>query len=135
MLYAGAFTIADPETLSALLKLGTWSPLLGVLGHPRDPGARLFAIIRYFMTTGREKRHPIKTFLAPVDRRLRADRGVLPAHQEPRDLSGAEDNWFIKLIPWFVLAIFLSGIVVALYWRNSNRPKYDAIGRFVHEDA
>ena len=41
----------------------------------------------------------------------------------------------MKLIPWFVLAIFLSGIVVALYWRSSNRPKYDAIGRFVHEDA
>ena len=41
VLYAGAFTIADPDTLAALLKLGTWSPLLGVLGHPGDPGARL----------------------------------------------------------------------------------------------
>ena len=51
------------------------------------------------------------------------------------DLSGAADNWFVKLIPWFVLAIFVSGIVVALYWRNSQPEKYQAIGRFVHEDA
>jgi hypothetical protein len=41
----------------------------------------------------------------------------------------------VKLIPWFVLAIFVSGIVVALYWRSSNQEKYRAIGRFVHEDA
>ena len=27
-----AFTIYDPSTEAALLKLGTWSPLLGVLG-------------------------------------------------------------------------------------------------------
>jgi hypothetical protein len=50
-------------------------------------------------------------------------------------LSGAADNWFVKLIPWFVLAIFVVGVGLALYWRRSHPEKYQAIGRFVHEDA
>jgi amino acid transporter len=135
VLYAGAFTIADPDTLDALLKLGTWSPLLGVLGILAIQALVSFAIIRYFMTTGRANHHPIKTFVAPLVGGL-AQIGACYLLIDNRGLlSGAEDNWFVKLIPWFVLAIFISGILVALYWRNSNRAKYDAIGRFVHEDA
>jgi amino acid transporter len=40
-IYGGAFVIYDPSTEGALLKLGTWSPLLGVLGIPRRAGAHL----------------------------------------------------------------------------------------------
>jgi hypothetical protein len=94
-----------------------------------------FAIIRYFLTAGRANHHPIKTFVAPLLGGL-AQIGACYLLIDNRGLlSGAEDNWFVKIIPWIVLAIFLSGVLVALYWRSSNRPKYDAIGRFVHEDA
>jgi amino acid transporter len=135
VLYAGAFTVVNPDTLDALLLLGTWSPLLGVLGILAIQALVSFAIIRYFMTTGRANHHPIKTFLAPLIGGLAQIGACYLLIKYRGDLSGAADNWFIKLIPWFVVAIFLSGILVALYWRNSNRPKYDAIGRFVHEDA
>jgi amino acid transporter len=135
VLYAGAFTLSDTSTLAALLKLGTWSPLLGVLGILAIQALVSFAIIRYFLTTGRGNHHRVKTLLAPLVGGL-AQIGACYLLIDNRGLlSGAEDNWFVKLIPWFVLAIFLAGIVVALYWRSSNRPKYDAIGRFVHEDA
>jgi amino acid transporter len=135
VLYAGAFTISDTSTLSALLKLGTWSPLLGVLGILAIQALVSFAIIRYFMTEGRGKRHWWKTLLAPLLGGIAQIYACYLLIDNRGLLSGAADNWFVKIIPYIVLAIFLSGILVALYWRSSNRPKYDAIGRFVHEDA
>jgi amino acid transporter len=135
VLYAGAFTLADTSTLGALLKLGTWSPLLGVLGILAIQALVSFAIIRYFLTTGREHHHPIKTFLAPLIGGLAQIGACYLLIKYRGDLSGAGDNWFVKLIPWFILAIFVSGLITALYWRASNRAKYEAIGRFVHEDA
>jgi amino acid transporter len=135
VLYAGAFTLADTSTLAALLKLGTWSPLLGVLGILAIQALVSFAIIRYFLTEGRAGRHWWKTLLAPLIGGLAQIFACYLLISNRGDLSGAGDNWFVKLIPWFVLAIFIVGIGLALYWRSSNRPKYDAIGRFVHEDA
>ena len=45
--------IYDPSTEGALLKLGTWSPLLGVLGILAVQALVSVAIIRYFLTSGR----------------------------------------------------------------------------------
>jgi amino acid transporter len=135
VLYAGAFTVADPDTLAALLKLGTWSPLLGVLGILFIQALVSFAIIRYFLTTGRGDHHRIKTFLAPLVGGIAQLGACYLLIKYRGDLSGAGDNWFVKIIPWLVVAMFLGGIVAALYWRSSNQAKYQAIGRFVHEDA
>jgi amino acid transporter len=135
VLYAGGFTLADTSTLGALLKLGTWSPLLGVLGILAIQALVSFAIIRYFLTTGREHHHPLRTFVAPLIGGLAQIGACYLLIKYRGDLSGAGDNWFVKLIPWFVLGIFVSGIIVAVYWRSSDHAKYQAIGRFVHEDA
>jgi len=43
----------DSSTEGALLKLGTWSPLLGVLGILAVQALVCVAIIRYFLTTAR----------------------------------------------------------------------------------
>jgi amino acid transporter len=134
-LYAGAFTVANPDTLDALLKLGTWSPLLGVLGILAIQALVSFAIIRYFMQNAPEHGHWWKTKLAPLIGGLAQIGACYLLIKYRADLSGAGDNWFIKYLPWFVLAIFLIGIGMALYWRSSNKEKYAAIGRFVHEDA
>lgn len=135
VLYAGAFTLSDPSTLGALLKLGTWSPLLGVLGILAIQALVSFAIIRYFMQNAPEHRHWFKTLVAPLIGGFAQIGACYLLIKYRGDLSGAGDNWFVKLIPWFVLAIFVGGIGMALYWRSSNKEKYAAIGRFVHEDA
>jgi amino acid transporter len=134
-LYAGAFTIADPSTEAALLKLGTWSPLLGVLGILAIQALVSFAIIRYFLTTGRGDHHWWKTIVAPLIGGLAQIYACYLLIHNRGLLANAGNNWFVKLIPWFVLAIFVAGVGVALYWRSSDRAKYQAIGRFVHEDA
>ena len=64
--YMLAFALADSSTLSALLKLGTWTPLLGVLGILAVQGLCCIAIIRYFLTDARDGFHPVKTLIAPV---------------------------------------------------------------------
>ena len=65
-LYMLAFTLSDSSTEAALLKLGTWTPLLGVLGILAVQGVCSLAIIRYFRTHEPEGFHPLKTVVAPV---------------------------------------------------------------------
>ena len=132
------FVIMDPSTEAALLKLGTWTPLLGVLGILAVQGLCSVAIIRFFLTEARDGFHPIKTLIAPILGALAmagacylliANRGVL---------SGAGDSVFIKLIPFVVLAIFVAGMVLALTCGPSTARrtrKWDASRerRFPHE--
>jgi amino acid transporter len=65
-IYALAFTLYDPSTEGALLKLGTWSPLLGVLGILAVQALVSIAIIRFFLTSGRADFHWWTTLVAPL---------------------------------------------------------------------
>ena len=64
--YMLGFAIMDPSTEAALLKLGTWTPLLGVLGILAVQGLCSVAIIRFFLTEARDGFHPVKTLIAPI---------------------------------------------------------------------
>jgi amino acid transporter len=65
-LYILGFTIYDSSTESYFLKLGTWTPLLGVLGILGVQALCCIAIIRYFQTTAKDGSHWWKTILAPI---------------------------------------------------------------------
>ena len=58
--------IYDPSNEGALLKLGTWSPLLGMLGILAVQALVSVAIIRYFLTTGRAYFNVWTTLIAPI---------------------------------------------------------------------
>ena len=64
--YMLGFTIMDSSTEAALLKLGTWTPLLGVLGILAVQGLCSVAIIRFFLTEARDGFHWFKTLVAPI---------------------------------------------------------------------
>ena len=64
--YILAFYLDDPSTEAALLKLGTWSPLLGVLGILLVQALVSFAVVRYFLDHGQEHAHWFKTLVAPL---------------------------------------------------------------------
>jgi hypothetical protein len=134
-IYVLSFVIFDPSTLAALLKLGTWSPLLGVLGILGIQALVSFAVIKYFLTTARDGFHWFKTLVAPLIGGLAQVGACILLIKNRFLLSGAEDALYIKLIPWVVVAIFLAGMGLALYYRTANPPRYRAIGRFVHEDV
>jgi amino acid transporter len=132
-LYMLGFTIMDSSTEAALLKLGTWTPLLGVLGILAVQGLCSIAIIRFFLTEARDGFHPVKTLIAPIIGALAmagacylliANRGVL---------SGAGDALFIKAVPWIVVAMFGAGMVLAIVLRVRSQEHYVRIGRFERE--
>src|SRR4029079_19668959 len=64
--YMLAFTIYDSSTEAALLKLGTWTPLMGVLGILAIQALCSFAVIKFCMTTARDGFNWWKTLVAPI---------------------------------------------------------------------
>jgi amino acid transporter len=128
--YCLAFTLYDPSTAGALLKLGTWSPLLGVLGILAVQALVSIAIIRYFRTTGREHFRWWTTLVAPLIGFAAMVGACVLLVVNRGDLSGAADAVYIQVLPWVVLAVFVIGMALALWLRNRAPDRYAQIGQF-----
>jgi amino acid transporter len=130
-----AFTLSDSSDSAALLKLGTWSPLMGVLGILFVQALASAAIVRYFLTTARDDFHWFRTLVAPVvgGASMLVACYLLIANRTA--LSGAGGATFIKAIPWAVLATFLIGCGIGLYYRTVDRMRFHSIGRLVFDDG
>jgi amino acid transporter len=134
-LYCLAFVIYDPSTEGALLKLGTWSPLLGVLGILAVQALVSIAIIRYFLTSGKADFHWWTTLVAPVIGFAAMAVACVLLVVNRGDLSGAADAVYIEVLPWVVLVIFIIGMAVAAYLRSSAPDRYARIGQFELTDS
>lgn len=133
LVYGGAFTLYDPSTEGALLKLGTWTPLLGVLGILAVQGLVCVAIIRYFLTTARDGFHWWTTLVAPILGFVFMAGACYLLIDNRATLAGATDVPFITLLPWVVLAIFLVGIGIGLVMRTRRPERYATLGHFTLE--
>ena len=40
-----------------------------------------------------------------------------------------------QVVPWATVAFFVVGIALALFYRSTDKQRYEAIGRYVHQDA
>ena len=129
-LYCLAFVIYDPSNEGALLKLGTWSPLLGVLGILGVQGLVSIAIIRYFRTTAREDFHWWSTLVAPILGFFAMATACYLLVVNRYDLAGAADSTYIKVLPWVVLVVFAAGMVLAAVLRARYPDRYARIGQF-----
>jgi amino acid transporter len=129
-LYCLAFVIYDPSTEGALLKLGTWSPLLGVLGILAVQALVSVAIIRYFLTSAREDFHWWTTMVAPLIgfAAMVIACALLVINRD--GLAGASDVLFIEALPWVILVVFVLGMVAAMVLRSRAPDKYAGIGQF-----
>lgn len=133
-LYLLAFVLYDSSTEGALLKLGTWTPLLGVLGILAVQALASVAIIRYFLTAARDGFRVWSTLIAPAigflamvgaSYLLIANRGAL---------AGNADVPFIRFLPWTALAMFGIGVVIALVLRTRQPERYSGLGHFTLAD-
>jgi amino acid transporter len=129
-LYCLAFVIYDPSNEGALLKLGTWSPLLGVLGILAVQALVSVAIIRYFLTTARDGFRWWSTLVAPVLGFAAMTGACVLLVVNRYDLAGAADAAFITLLPWVVLAVFVAGMAVGVILRSRDPGRYARIGQF-----
>jgi amino acid transporter len=132
--YMLAFTLSDSSTEAALLKLGTWTPLMGVLGILAVQGLCSIAIIRYFRKVEPDGFHLVKTLVAPAIGFLAMAGACYLLIANRAGLSGAGSALYIKLLPWVVLAVFLIGCATALWMRANATQRYAKIGRFVREE-
>jgi amino acid transporter len=129
------FYISDSSTNAVLLKLATWTPIVGVLGLLLVQALTSFAIVWYFRTVAREHGHVWKTLIAPLlGGGLMLFSAWLLFHNRGA-LSGAAGADFIRYGPWLVPITFGLGIAAALWFKARDAPRYEAVGRFVHEEA
>lgn len=134
-LWVLAFYIDDSSTEAALLKLATWTPLVGVFGLLLVQALVSFAIIRWFRTEGADGFHWVKTFAAPL---LGGALMLFSAYlllDNRETLAGANGVPFIQYGPWIVVGVFAVGIAAGLWFRARDAARYQAVGRFVYEDA
>jgi len=130
--YLLGFTIYDPSTEAFFLKLGTWTPLLGVLGILAVQAIASFAIVRFFLTRARDGFHWWKTLVAPIIGGLAQIGACYLLIANRGALAGAQDVFFVKAIPWTVLVVFLGGGAMALWLRARAPERYARIGSMEH---
>jgi amino acid transporter len=133
-LYILGFVIYDPSTEAFFLKLGTWTPLLGVLGILGVQAIASFAIVRYFLTSARDGFHWWRTLVAPVIGGVAQIGACYLLISNRGALAGAGDVFFVKAIPWIALAVFLGGMAIALYLKSNAADRFAHIGAFEHDD-
>jgi amino acid transporter len=128
--YVLAFTLYAQSTEGALLKLGTWSPLLGVLAILAVQALVSIAIIRFFLTSCRADFHWWTTLVAPLIGFAAMVAACVLLVVNRGDLSGAADAVYIQVLPWVVLAVFVLGVVLAVVLRSAAPDRYARIGQF-----
>ncbi len=128
--YMIGFTLADRSDAATLTKLGTWSPLLGVLGLLSIQALVCVAIIRYFLGKGRDAFSPWATLIAPFLGALAMVAAVVTLLINRSALSGAGDALFVQSLPWVIAALFVTGAIAAVAFRRFAPQRYAAIGPF-----
>lgn len=129
------FYASDSSTSAVLLKLATWTPIVGVLGLLLVQALTSFAIVWYFRSVAPEHGHWWKTLVAPLaGGGLMLFSAWLLFHNRGA-LSGASGAAFIHDGPWLVPIAFALGVGTALWFRARDAARYEAVGRFVHEEA
>jgi amino acid transporter len=129
------FCASDSSPDAALLKLATWTPIVGVFGLLLVQALTSFAIVRYFRVVAPQHGHPVRTLIAPL-----AGGGLmivstwLLLHNRGA-LSGAGGATFVRYGLWLIALAFVLGIAGALWFKARDAPRYAAVGRFVHEEA
>jgi amino acid transporter len=132
--YILGFVLYDPSTSAFFLKLGTWTPLLGVLGILAVQAIASIAIVRYFATTAADGFHWFKTLVAPVVGGVAQIGACYLLIANRAELAAAKGVFFVDAIPWIVVAAFLAGMAYAVYLRVAARGRYAQIGSFEHDD-
>jgi amino acid transporter len=133
LLWVVGFTAADSSNSAALLKLGTYVPLMGVLGILFVQALASAAIVRYFLTEARDGFHWWRTLVAPVVGGAAMIGACYLLIANRAALSGAGGAAFIQAIPWAVLIVFLIGVGIGLYYRRADAERHRSIGRVVFE--
>ena len=129
------FGIDESHPLTALAQIGTWIPFQGnALLFPLMALVGL-AIMVYFWREGRDGWHWWKTCIAPILGAATISFAFYLMMKNRAGITfGAYEGW-VKYVPLISLGTILLGCALALFYRARSRERYEAVGKFVHEEA
>jgi amino acid transporter len=128
-----ALKIGVSNPLVALSQIGTWLPFQGNLLLFPIMALCSVAIMVYFLRT-RDGFHPFKTLIAPILAAVTIIFAVYLMVHNRAALLGTTTGWYTWM-PWAALLVFVAGCVLGLAYRQWSRQRYEAVGKFLHEEA
>lgn len=128
-----ALGIPVSNPLVALSQIGTWLPFQGNLMLFPIMALCSVAIMVYFMRS-RDGFHPFKTLIAPI---LAAGTIVFAVYlmiSNRATLMGTTTG-VEYYTPFIALGVFVGGCLLAVAYHRWSRRRYEAVGKFLHEEA
>jgi amino acid transporter len=127
-------TQADPIT--ALFQVGTWMPFQGnMLLFPIMAICDVAILVYFLRPENRDGFHWFKTLVAPI---LGAGSILFAVYLMLQNrgalTTGSRTGWSFA-VPFYALGIFAGGCLLGVFYYFWSRHRYEAVGKFVHEEA
>jgi len=126
--------LSTSNPLVALLEVGTWIPFQGNALLFPVMALVCLAIMVYFIRA-QDGFHWFKTGVAPILGAGGISFGIYLMMKNRALLTGGTYTGWVKAVPYYSLGIFLGGILLAVIYKYRSKERYEAIGKFVHEEA
>jgi amino acid transporter len=128
-----ALGIGVSNPLVALSQIGTWIPFQGNLLLFPIMALCSFAIVAYFLRE-RDGFHWFKTLVAPILAAATIIFAVYLMIKNRAVLMGTTTGVEVYT-PFIALGVFVAGCLLGLIYYRWSRRRYDAVGKFLHEEA
>jgi amino acid transporter len=119
----------------ALFDLGTFLPFQGNTLLFPIMSLTCLAILIYFLREARDGFHWFKTFLAPIIGAGGIAFGVFLMQSNRAFITTGVYGGWTEAVPYYALGIFLGGCAIALIYKYRSKERYEAVGKFVHEEV
>ena len=131
-----ALGVTESDPIVALFQIGTWMPFQGnMLLLPIMALCDLAILVYFLRPENRDGFHWFKTLVAPIIGAGSISFAVWLMLQNRGALTTGSNTGWAFAVPFYALGIFLGGCVLGVIYYFWSRKRYDAVGRFVHEEA
>jgi amino acid transporter len=131
-----ALGVTQANPITALFQVGTWMPFQGnMLLFPIMALCSVAILVYFLRPENRDGFHWFKTFLAPILGAVTIAYAVYLMLQNRGALTtGTRTGWTFE-VPFYALGIFAGGCVLGLIYYFWSKHRYEAVGKFVHEES
>jgi amino acid transporter len=130
-----ALGIGVSNPLVALSQIGTWLPFQGNLLLFPIMALCSIAILIYFIRDARDGFHWFKTLVAPILAAASIVFAVYLMISNRAALTTGKNTGWTYWSPFIALAVFIAGCLLGLGYYRWSKRRYDAVGKFVHDEA
>jgi amino acid transporter len=128
--------IGTSSPIVALFQVGTWMPFQGnLLLFPIMALCDIAILVYFLKPENRDGFHWFKTLVAPILGAGSITFAVyLMINNRAQLTTGTLTGWAFQ-VPFYALGIFVAGLVLGVIYYFWSRDRYEAVGKFVHEEA